>query len=240
MDDKTLLLHSRQILMPQIGVEQQRRLADSTVVIVGAGGLGCSVAQSLSASGVGRLIIIDDDVIELSNIPRQVLFSEADIGQSKANVVCQRLSARLSTTQCIAYSQCFSEALMDIIMQRFAPQVIVDAGDNLALSLAIDNVVDRYPMVLSHAAVSGFEGYLYLRLPSPDFPTLKTLFQQQSLSQSCSQSGVLSVAVSIVASYQAGQIIHALLRPLWGGLTPEFVLFEGATMRFLPIAIRAD
>ena len=92
LDDQQLLRYSRQIMLPQVDITGQQRLLDARVLILGAGGLGCPLALYLASSGVGHITIVDDDVVELSNLQRQILYTEADIGRLKAEVVRERLA----------------------------------------------------------------------------------------------------------------------------------------------------
>lgn len=238
MDDQDLLLFSRQVLMPNVGVENQQKLLDATVLVVGAGGLGNAVVQSLAASGVGRLIVVDDDSVEHSNLPRQFLFYPSDIGRAKATVVCERIQQRMPVVKCLAKVCQFSDALMaELYENGDMPQVIVDAGDNLALSLQLDAVATSYSLPLVHASVSRFEGHVYVRLPEKKFPPIQQVFQQASAAESCSQTGVLSVAVALLGSFQAAQVLRVLLAQEGHTIMPELVLFDGATMRFMPMSL---
>lgn len=237
MDDRQLLLFSKQIMMPKLGVEHQQRLLNSRVMIVGAGGLGCSVAQTLAGSGVGHLLIIDDDKVELSNLPRQFLFGEEDIGKNKAEILCKRLQQRLPDIHCTAKVARFCENHLSTWGEHNLPHVIADAGDNLPLSWQLDKIADNYQLPLVHASVSRFEGHIYVRLPHVNYPTLMQLFPQTAENESCSQSGVLSAAVAMVANYQATQVLRVLLSPVLGEIPPELVLFDGMTMRYLPMAL---
>ncbi len=242
MEDEQLLLYSRQILMPNIGIEGQQKLLDSTVMIVGAGGLGCTVAQYLLGSGVGRLLVVDDDVVELSNLPRQVLFRQADIGRAKAEVLSEVLNQRLENDACLAVVASFDEALLKEWVQKVGDGdfLVVDAGDNLELTQQLDAVTESLSLPLVHASVSRSEGHIYVRLPKPEFPRLKTLFSQQASAESCSQSGVMSVAVGLIGCYQAMQVVRVLLQPQLGEIVPELVLFDGMSMRFMPISLASS
>lgn len=237
MDDKLLALFSRQMLIPSFGIKLQQKLLDSCVLIVGAGGLGCTLAQTLAGSGVGRLLIVDDDVVSLSNLPRQFLFTEADVGKAKATILSQRIQQRLPAINCQAYVERFDAQLMTTWGKTKMPQVIVDAGDNLELSWQLDQLASDYRLPLVHASVSRFEGHVYVRMPMPQYPTLATLFSQTSSVQSCSQTGVLTAAVAMVANYQATQVLRVLLSPCLGEIAPQLVLFDGLTMRYLPLTV---
>ncbi|MGY0399139.1 MAG: HesA/MoeB/ThiF family protein [Ostreibacterium sp.] len=237
MDDKELLLYSRQMLVGQWGVETQEKIRDKKVLIVGAGGLGCSVAQYLAGSGVGGLIIIDGDIVDWSNLPRQILFSAEDVGKPKATRLAEIIMNRLPTTTCTAKNSLFSDELMQNLMAEDTIDLVIDAGDNLALSYQLDHLVKRYQLPLVHASVSRFEGHCYVRLPEDNFPALKTLFPQPSVTESCSQAGVLTVAVGLIASYQATQAIRVLVSPCLGEIKPELIFFDGMTMRLMSISL---
>lgn len=237
MNDNDLLRYSRQILLPAVDIAGQQRLRDATVLLIGAGGLGCSVAQSLMGSGIGRLIVVDDDTIELSNLPRQVLFSDADIGQAKAQVLCRQLKARTPDSECVAVNERADSALLAKLFSRYHINVLVDAGNNLQLTHSLDAVASIQALPLVHASVSRFEGHLYTRLPEARFPTLQQLFPAPADAETCSQSGVLTVAVSIVAAMQAAQVVRVLLSPDLGVIAAELQLFDGTTMRWSAIRI---
>lgn len=236
IDDDALVLYSRQMLLPNVGIAGQLQLQNSCVLIVGAGGLGSTVAQYLAGSGVGRLIIVDDDVVELSNLPRQVLFSSADVGQYKAKILCQRLQQRLPSTSTMAYVRRFSLTLMQEIVADYSPNVVIDAGDNLLLSQQLDVATDEHRLPLVHASVSRFEGYVYVCLPTLAYPRLQALFPEQSEQETCSQTGVLTVAVGMVGACQAAQAVRVLL-PQTGRISPELLVFDGATMRWSAVAV---
>ncbi len=237
MNDHQLLCYSRQILLPQIGISNQQKLLDSTVLIVGAGGLGCSAAQYLCGSGIGRLIIVDDDRIALSNLPRQIAFSENDIGKYKATVLCQTLNQRLSNCLCKAKIARFSPALFTEILSERNINLVVDAGDNLEVTYLADQLSSQHNIPLVHAAVSRMEGHVYSRLPLDSFPALSTLFPQNSSPETCTQRGVMTGVVGIIAAYQAWHGVRILLQPELGSLQPELHLFDGKNMRWMTIAV---
>ncbi len=238
MKDNLLKLFSKQVMLPAIGIEQQQRLFDSRVMIVGAGGLGCSVAQTLVGSGVGHLLLVDDDKIELSNLPRQFLFAESDIGMPKAEVLCQRLCQRLSSTHCQAKIESFSSDKFNQWKKSFLPDVIVDAGDNLSLTWQLDKVASEHRLPLVHASVNRFEGHIYVRLPTKNYPTVRKLFPDCHNHRSDEHlSGVLSVSVAMIANYQAAQVLRVLLSPVLGQILPELILFDGLNMRCLSVAV---
>lgn len=236
--DTGLSLFSRQMLLPTVGVEGQERLLNATVLIVGAGGLGCTVAQYLHGSGVGELVIVDDDVVALSNLPRQVLFTEEDLGQPKAEALVQVLQSRFSGGHCVAVKQHLTVESYAELAKKYRFDVLIDAGDNLALTWLLGQLAKENTLPLVHAAVSRFEGHLYSYLPQPNFPAVTQLFPRQSETETCSQTGVMTVSVGVVASLQALQVVRLLLQPDLGEIKPELLLFDGATVRLMPVTLQ--
>jgi len=237
MDDAGLLYHARQIMVPRIGLEGQKKLTDSTVLLVGAGGLGCSVAQYLAGSGVGRIVIVDHDVVESSNIARQVLFDNGDIGLSKAAVLAKKIRHRCPETEVFAYSARYSHELGEDVLKRFSIDVVIDAGDDLVLSYALDALALSCDLPIVFVSVSRVEGYSYTRLAQPRFLSFRALFPASGDVQSCSQSGVLTTAVGLMAAFQAHQVLRVLLLPELGDIEPEIHTFDGVTMTFSRISL---
>lgn len=235
MNDEQLLYFSRQILVNQFGIKAQQTLLNSTVLIVGCGGLGCSVAMTLAGSGIGKLILVDDDVVEQSNLPRQILFSEEDIGKAKCEVASNHLTKQFSYSQFIAINQCFDADLWAEKLADNNINLIIDAGDNLALSKALTSIADNQQIPVIHASVIRFEGFVYAYLPSPysstHFPSIKTLFPDNSDTETCSSQGVLTVAVTLIANLQATQAIRVLLNTIYS-VDAELYLLDGNKLTF--------
>ncbi|MBP8025088.1 MAG: ThiF family adenylyltransferase, partial [Neisseria sp.] len=127
MDDRDLLRYSRHLLLDEIGIEGQQKLLDAAVLVIGCGGLGAAALPFLAAAGVGRLMIADDDTIDDTNLQRQTAFCEADIGQSKAEVLQGRLNALNSRTQISALNERLSEARLLELVQSV--DLVLDCCD---------------------------------------------------------------------------------------------------------------
>lgn len=211
MNDKQLLRYHRHLVLQDVDVDGQQALLNAHVMVVGLGGLGCSLIQYLAASGVGRITLVDDDDVEWSNLQRQVAHGEADVGQSKvasAKAEIERLN---------------SDVVVDAICQRadtawlheHAPDVdvLVDCTDNAEVRYHINDwaLATRTPWV-SGAAVA-MSGQIVVFDPRQDgspcyrclYPDLKT----QLLS--CSENGVLSPLVGVVSTMQALSCVKLLL-----------------------------
>ncbi|MBT8114586.1 MAG: HesA/MoeB/ThiF family protein [Arenicella sp.] len=203
--------YSRQSRLQQIGSAGQQKLKDSSVLIVGAGGLGCQVAAQLAGAGVGHITVVDHDSVALSNIHRQVLFREQDVGLPKATVVARELAAINSTVEVSAVRQKLSPANVAQLLRDVS--AVVDAGDNFALSyLLSDACKDKLPLV--SASVNQTFGYVgvFCGELGNQAPSYRAAFPQIPLQQqSCDLVGVTGPGVGVIASLQAQETLKVLL-----------------------------
>lgn len=225
MDDRDLLRYSRHLLLDEIGIEGQQKLLDAAVLVVGCGGLGAAALPFLAAAGVGRLMIADDDTIDDTNLQRQTAFSEADIGQSKAEVLQGRLNALNSRTQISALNERLSEARLLELVQNV--DLVLDCCDNFATRQAVNRacVAARTPLV-SGAAVR-FEGQIAVYRPDlPDTPCYACLFDGESANDgACAVFGVFSPLVGIIGTTQAAEALK-LLMGIGANASGELLLYD--------------
>lgn len=225
MDDRDLLRYSRHLLLDEIGIEGQQKLLDAAVLVVGCGGLGAAALPFLAAAGVGRLMIADDDTIDDTNLQRQTAFCEADIGQSKAEVLQGRLNALNSRTQISALNERLSEARLLELVQSV--DLVLDCCDNFATRQAVNRacVAARTPLV-SGAAVR-FEGQIAVYRPDlPDTPCYACLFDGESANDSaCAVFGVFSPLVGIIGTTQAAEALK-LLMGIGANASGELLLYD--------------
>ncbi|TCP03212.1 HesA/MoeB/ThiF family protein [Uruburuella suis] len=225
MDDRDLLRYSRHLLLDEIGIEGQQKLLNAAVLVVGCGGLGAAALPFLAAAGVGRLIIADDDTIDDTNLQRQTAFCEADIGQSKAEVLQGRLNALNSRTQISALNERLSEAHLLELAQSV--DLVLDCCDNFATRQAVNRacVAARTPLV-SGAAVR-FEGQIAVYRPDlPDTPCYACLFDGESANDgACAVFGVFSPLVGIIGTTQAAEALK-LLMGIGANASGELLLYD--------------
>lgn len=225
MDDRDLLRYSRHLLLDEIGIEGQQKLLDAAVLVVGCGGLGAAALPFLAAAGVGRLMIADDDTIDDTNLQRQTAFCEADIGQSKAEVLQGRLNALNSRTQISALNERLSEARLLELVQSV--DLVLDCCDNFATRQAVNRacVAARTPLV-SGAAVR-FEGQIAVYRPDlPGTPCYACLFDGESANDSaCAVFGVFSPLVGIIGTTQAAEALK-LLMGIGANASGELLLYD--------------
>ena len=225
MDDRDLLRYSRHLLLDEIGIEGQQKLLDAAVLVVGCGGLGAAALPFLAAAGVGRLMIADDDTIDDTNLQRQTAFCEADIGQSKAEVLQGRLNALNSRTQISALNERLSEARLLELVQSV--DLVLDCCDNFATRQAVNRacVAARTPLV-SGAAVR-FEGQIAVYRPDlPDTTCYACLFDGESANDgACAVFGVFSPLVGIIGTTQAAEALK-LLMGIGANASGELLLYD--------------
>jgi len=196
----------RQIQLPSFGVESQLRLKKSRVLVVGIGGLGCPAAQYLAAAGIGELILVDDDVVQLSNLQRQILFSEADINKNKAHAAAARLAACNSDINIQAIDEALSvDNALGLIENS---DLILDCTDNFETRYLINDMCAHLNKPWIYASVLGFDGQLALIKPSQS--CFRCLYPVLADTADCNQAGVLGVVPGLVASLQALQAINHL------------------------------
>ncbi len=218
--------YSRQIALPEIGAAGQRRLAESAVVVVGAGGLGCAVLAGLAGAGVGTLVIVDHDVVEPANLHRQPLYSTNDIGRPKAGAAASRLAAYNPTIQLRPLPVRLTPAnAAGLVAQG---DVVVDCSDNFATKFLVNDaaVLAGRPAVL--ASVYQYEGQLQVVRPDADGSCLRCQWPEATrdgLVGNCAESGVIGPVPAVLGNLQAMEVLKLLLG-LPGQLRNELLLVD--------------
>ena len=215
LDDAAMLRYSRHLLLSDWGFEAQQVLAGKTALIIGAGGLGCAATQALAAAGVGRLIIADDDHVELSNLQRQILHDMASLGQPKVDSAAQRLHAVNPTVRIDKRAARLLGAALDAAVTE--ADVVLDCSDNLATRLAINSACVRLGKPLISGAALGWRGQLFVYLPPPvQVACYHCLYPQlgpdatQTADQPCATMGVFAPLVMTIGSLQASEALKLL------------------------------
>ena len=148
--------YDRQMILPEIGEEGQRKLKQAKVLIVGVGGLGSPIALYLAGAGVGCIGLVDDDVVSISNLQRQVLYSEKELGKPKAICAAERLSALNSETTSQPYPTRLTEENAQEIISQY--DIVVDGCDNFPTRYLINDICAKTGKVYVYGAICGFEG----------------------------------------------------------------------------------
>jgi len=235
--------YSRHLLLPEVGVRGQEALQRSRVLLIGAGGLGSPSACYLAAAGVGHLRIADDDVVDRSNLQRQILHGEARIGAPKVESAQATLSALNPRTRIEAIRERVTAVNIDALMQDV--DVVLDGADNFAVRYLLNDACIRHGKPLVYGAVQRFEGQasvfdagrhrgqcpcyrcLFPEPPSPEF------------APNCAEAGVLGVVPGIIGLVQATEVLKLLLG-IGDTLAGRLLHFDALAMRFRETRLRAD
>jgi molybdopterin/thiamine biosynthesis adenylyltransferase/rhodanese-related sulfurtransferase len=200
--------YARQTILPEVGPQGQARLAAATVLVVGAGGLGCAALPYLAAAGVGRLTIVDHDKVEESNLHRQPLYRMSDIGQPKVQAARAALAAMNPATGIEAVC----ERLSSVNASRLVAgaSVVIDAADSFAATYLLSDTCQRARKPLVSGSVLGLSGYVGVFCGGA--PSYRAVFPELPRSAgSCAESGVLGSAVGVMGTLQAHLALALLL-----------------------------
>lgn len=202
--------YHRQWILPEIGLTGQQKLSEAKVLIIGAGGLGCPVLQYLAAAGVGRLTVVDFDIVDLSNLQRQVLFTTNDIGKSKAVVAKKRLLQLNAEITVEAINDKLNDSNADQLISD--ADIVVDASDNFTTRFLLNRYCAKHRIPLVYGAIHRFEGQVTV-FHYRGSPGLEALFPEvpddEELS-SCAEIGVVGALPGIVGSIQALEVIKII------------------------------
>lgn len=238
MNDDQLLRYSRQIMLPSIGIEGQEQLLQSRVVIFGLGGLGSPAAMYLAAAGVGELVLVDFDRVDLTNLQRQIIHTTGSVGQLKVDSARQTLRAinpecRIETVS----TRLEGEELAREIRRA---DLVIDGTDNFTTRFAINEACVSHQVPLVSGAAIRMEGQVSVFTGQPDEPCYRCLYGSAAeLDETCSANGVLSPLVGIIGSVQALEAIKVLTgsgSPLIGRL----LVLDALEMQWRSLILKKD
>lgn len=238
MNDKQLLRYSRQIMLPQIDVDGQEKLLAARVLIIGMGGLGSPVAMYLATAGVGHLVLVDDDEVELSNLQRQIAHGTADIGATKVESAKQTLLNLNPDIKITTYAERLNDKKLSSEIEL--ADVVIDGTDNFTSRFSINKkCVENNTTLVSGAAIR-MEGQVSVFNKTPDSPCYNCLYKDEGeLDTSCSANGVLSPVVGIIGSIQATEAIKILL-DIGDCLDGKLLMLDALHMELRTLKLKKD
>lgn len=240
LTDQQLDRYSRHIILREIGGAGQRRLLDSHVALIGAGGIGSPAIQYLAAAGVGRLTVIDDDHVELSNLQRQTLFGTADVGAAKADAAASAIERLNPDVEILPRVARIGPANAAALITGV--EVVLDGSDNFATRLAVADAAHAAGITLVSAAIGQFEGQIgVFRGWEADKPCYRCFVgsDPERAEASCSEQGVIGAMTGVVGSLAALETIRALV-PFGADSTGKLLLLDTLDLRFRTIALPKD
>jgi molybdopterin/thiamine biosynthesis adenylyltransferase len=227
LDDDQLLRYSRHILLPDVGVDGQARIADAAVLVVGAGGLGCPVALYLGAAGVGRLLLADGDRVDLTNLQRQIGHATAAVGEYKAVSLARTVTG--INPEIDVVPMCEALAGTGLLEAVAAVDLVVDASDNFATRHAVNRACVQLGKPLVSGAAIGFSGQLAVfdsrRAHSPCYHCLFPDYADEAELR-CAEAGVFAPLVGVIGSMQAMEALKCLV-PVGEPLVGRLMLWDG-------------
>jgi molybdopterin/thiamine biosynthesis adenylyltransferase/rhodanese-related sulfurtransferase len=232
--------YSRHLLIPELGEAGQRKLLESRVLLIGAGGLGSPASLYLAAAGVGTLGIVDDDVVDESNLQRQIAHSTQRLGDPKVESARDTLTGLNPDVKVKAYNERLSYENIDRILDE-GWDVIVDGADNFPTRYLVNDASVWRGIPVVHGSIYRFEGQATVFHPG-EGPCYRCLFPTPpppELAPSCAEGGVLGVLPGVIGSLQANETIKLLTRigePLIGRL----LLFDALSATFIEVTLRRD
>ncbi len=239
MNDQQLLRYSRQIMLPQVDIEGQQKLLAANVLIVGAGGLGSPASIYLAAAGVGQITIYDDDVVDLSNLQRQIAHHTNDIGTDKVISTQNTLKKLNPDVKVIAVKQKLeAESLTKEVKNA---DVVLDCSDNFSTRFAVNSACVEHKTPLVSGAAIRFEGQIAVFTPGiNDSPCYNCLYSDNGEEMiNCSSNGVIAPITGIVGSIQAMEAMK-LIMGIGKTLMGRLLLLDGLSMQWNEMKLRKN
>jgi molybdopterin/thiamine biosynthesis adenylyltransferase/rhodanese-related sulfurtransferase len=240
LDEEKRNRYSRHLLIPEVGEEGQSRLLETSILLIGAGGLGSPAALYLAAAGVGRIGIVDDDVVDASNLQRQVLHSTAELGERKVRSARKALEELNPDVDVVTYEERLTSENVDRILGE-GWDLVVDGADNFPTRYLLNDASVWHDVPVVHGSIFRFEGQVTVFKPH-EGPCYRCLFPQPpppELAPSCAEGGVLGVLPGVIGSLQANEALKLALgigKPAIGRL----LLFDALAARLDEVTVRRD
>ena len=236
LTDEELLKYSPQIMLSQIDIVGQEKLAKAHVVVLGLGGLGSPVCMYLASAGIGELTLIDDDRVELPNLQRQIVHGHPSLGKFKVDSACKRIE--ILNPECTAnlIKQRLDDELLRVVVDK--ADVVVDCSDNFKTRFQLNRVCYQQRTPLVSGAAIRWEGQLTTFKMDGLSPCYRCLYDETNLAdQTCSDNGVVAPLVGIIGSMQALEVIKLITnagKPAIG----QLMLWDGLDLSFSKISFK--
>ena len=235
MNFKDFKRFEKQIILKKIGISGQKKILNSKVLIIGIGGLGCPLLTYLAASGVGKIGIVDYDKVEISNLNRQTLFAQSDIGKFKVNQAKKNIKKINSKIKILTFNIKLNETNIKKVFKDF--DIICDGTDNYETRYLINDECKRSKKILISAAISKFDGHLYkfnfrkksscYRCFMPEMPNDEN---------NCQSEGIFSPIAGILGSMQANEVLKTILN-FKNNLHNRMIIFNSIKSNFRNIEL---
>ena len=232
--------YSRQIVLKDVGVVGQKKIRSSKVLIVGAGGLGCPIADYLSRAGVGTIGIADFDKINLSNIHRQNLYNLKDIGKYKVDVVKEKIKSINPFTKIKTYKKKITSKNLNNVIKSF--DIIVDGSDNFKTKFLLNKYSIKYKKILIVGAISKFDGHVFtFDFKDKKTPCLRCFYQSEPSDEilNCEAEGIMGPVAGIIGNIQANEVLKKILK-IGKDLNKNILIINLLTLNFRKVAFKKN
>ena len=204
---------SRQLVLKNIGAKGQKKILSSKILIVGVGGLGCPAAENLVRAGIGTIGLIDNDIVNLSNIHRQSLFTSKDLKKLKVSVAAKKLKEINPYTRIKTYKSRLNGNNIKNIIKNY--EIIIDGSDNFKTKFLINDYCIKFKKKLVTGAISKFDGHIFtFDFKDKKTASLKSFYQENEVSDddlNCESEGVLGTTATIVGTAQANEALKMIM-----------------------------
>ena len=236
--NKQIERYSRQIILKKIGTIGQKKLLNSSVLIVGTGGLGSPISIYLTALGIGKIGIIDNDKVEISNLARQVIFSTNDVGKEKSITAIKKLKKINPQIKLQSFKNRLNEKNIEKVAQGY--NLIIDGSDNFRTRFLINDYCFKRKKILISGAISRFEGQVYTfnfsKIKSPCLRCFIPKMPDRPDLDNCEYEGVLGTLGGIIGSIQANEAIKEILK-IGESLCGYILIVDGLKLNFKKVKL---
>ena len=230
---------SRQLILKNIGARGQKKILSSKILIVGVGGLGCPAAENLVRAGIGTIGLIDNDIVNLSNIHRQSLFNSKDIKKPKVSVAAKKLKNINPLTKIKMYQSKLTKKNIDNIIKDY--DLIIDGSDNFDTKFLINDYCMKYKKKLVTGAISKFDGHIFtFDFKDKKTASLKNFYQENEISDdilNCEFEGVIGTTASIVGTTQANEALKMIME-IGQNLKNQILIIDLLNLNFRKIKFK--
>lgn len=229
--------YTRQTILKGFGSEGQQKLADAKVLVIGAGGLGVPVLTYLNAMGVGKIGIVDNDTVSITNLHRQVLYGQGDVGQSKVVAALEKLKGQNSDTELVVYHTFLEVKNALEIIQAY--DIVVDASDNFPTRYLVNDACVMLQKPFVYGALHGYEGQVsvFNHAGGPTYRCLFPRMPKENEVPNCNEHGVLGIIPGIIGNLQALETIK-VITGIGEVLSGKLLIFDGLQQSFRKIKFK--
>ena len=232
---------SRQLVLKNIGAKGQKKILSSKILVVGVGGLGCPAAENLVRAGVGTIGLIDNDIVNLSNIHRQSLFNSKDLKKLKVNVAAKKLREINPLTKIKTYKSRLNEKNINNIIKGY--ELIIDGSDNFKTKFLINDCCMKLKKKLITGAISKFDGHIFtFDFKDKKTASLKNFYQEKEISDdilNCEFEGVLGTTASIVGTTQANEALKMIME-IGQNLKNQILIIDLLNLNFRKVKFKKN